>query len=770
MLGLGGLLALAVLLCGLPLQAQARWISFGGLDDAQAPDVQVLTSNVEKTVIAVEVPGVSVEDVVVGSARYQRLTLPECGTTVEVGSPELPMIRATIAIPFGAEPTLRVVERSSETHPGYRIYPFQQPTTDASDSRSFSIDHHVYGQNALYPATRAWLGDEGIWRDLNVVVIEVAPFRFNPATGDLEVTTSITVEILHNAGRDASFLQEGEAGISPRFERLYRGQVLNLDAIGVTGEVARPSVDDPGTQYLIITHPDFETAIQPLADWHQRRGLRTEVLVMNTTSYTQVKNEITNRYNNGELDYVLLVGDVNYIPVYYWSGHLSDIWYACITGSPDLYADLGLGRLSVTSASQVEDQVDKILLYAKSPPLGDWLMKVVLVAHKEGAPGKYVGCKEYIRNYIISGHGLTIDTIYGHLSSGTNAAVTAAINDGRNIVNYRGHGMTGYWQAWSYYNENWTTGNVYSLSNGEQTPIVFNIACNNHQIQYACLGEVWMSKYPGAAVASLGASDPSYTTPNHDFDKQLFDAIYNEAIWDIGYVLNDASYETMMLHGYYGQENTKMYFWLGDPATEVWTAIPSQLDGEHPGTVPLGPSSFTVTVTSGGSPVQGALVCASKGTEVHETGLTNFSGQVTLSIDVATPGELLVTATKHDYLAYEGEALVGDSPITITLVPDQTSVPRGGTLSLTAHVENTTNVQQTFDGWTMVELPNGNPFGPVAGPQTVTLGPYGSAQKALSHAVPMNAPLGMYTYFGYVGTYPGTVWDEDSFDFQVTTE
>jgi|GEM_PF-3819032 len=53
MLGLGGLLALAVLLCGLPLQAQARWISFGGLDDAQAPDVQVLTSNVEKTVIAV---------------------------------------------------------------------------------------------------------------------------------------------------------------------------------------------------------------------------------------------------------------------------------------------------------------------------------------------------------------------------------------------------------------------------------------------------------------------------------------------------------------------------------------------------------------------------------------------------------------------------------------------------------------------------------------------------------------------------------------------
>jgi hypothetical protein len=300
-------------------------------------------------------------------------------------------------------------------------------------------------------------------------------------------------------------------------------------------------------------------------------------------------------------------------------------------------------------------------------------------------------------------------------------------------------------------------------------PIVFNVACDNHQIQTTCLGEIWMSS-PGGAAASLGASNPSYTDPNHDFDKQLFDAIYNEAIWSIGYVLNDADYETIVSWGSYGQANARMYLWLGDPAMEVWTSVPDALDASHPGTVPLGPSSFTVTVTSGGSPVQGALVCASKGSEVHETGLTNFSGQITLSIDVLTPGTLDVTATKHDYLPYEGEALVGGSPITITLVPDQTSVPRGGTLSLTAIVENTTSVPQSFDGWTMVELPSHNMWGPAAGPQTVTLPAYHTVQKVLAHQVPMMAPLGQYSYFGYVGAYPSTVWDEDSFDFQVTAE
>jgi hypothetical protein len=210
--------------------------------------------------------------------------------------------------------------------------------------------------------------------------------------------------------------------------------------------VAPAGLDDPGTQYLFITHPNFEAAIQPLVDWHQKRGLRTEVLSTTTTSPTTIKNEITSRYNNGELDYVLLVGDVNYMPVYYWSGDLSDYWYACITGAPDYYADLAVGRLSVTTASQVEDQVEKIFTYAKSPPLDDWLMRVLLVAHREGAPGKYVGCKENIRTYWLAGHGLTIDTVYGHQSSGTNAAVTAAINNGRNIVNYRGHGMPTYWQ------------------------------------------------------------------------------------------------------------------------------------------------------------------------------------------------------------------------------------------------------------------------------------------------------------------------------------
>ncbi|KPJ54047.1 hypothetical protein AMJ39_01940 [candidate division TA06 bacterium DG_24] len=769
MRALAALLASAIVLSSGPVGIHAaapRWISFSGAGDAQAPRVEALGTSLEKTVVAVQVPGVWVEDVIAGEGtRFQRLRLPGCGTVLEVGSPELPAVRVTIAVPFGAQPTAKIIEASVQRYPGFRVYPCQEPTIDQEPtvgpdaSRSLAINREVYRRDALYPAQWTWLGMSGIWRDLNVVVVEIAPFRFNPVSGNLEVATSMIVEIGHNAQPGTGFVRDGQASVSPAFERLYRGELLNFDALSLE----RGSLDDPGTQYLFITPPCFETIIEPLVDWHQRRGLRTELLSISTTSPQVVKDEIVERYNNGELDYVLLVGDVNHIPAYYWSGHLSDYWYACVTGAPDLYADLAVGRLSATLGSQLAVQVEKILAYATSPPADDWLTSVLMVAHEAG-----VETKEYIRTVTLAGSGLTIDTAYGNEPTGTNAAVTAALNEGRNIVNYRGPGSTTAWAGWSYLGESWTNGNVYALTNGDRTPIVFNIAAYTHSIPDTCLGEAWLNHTCGA-VASLGASDPPYTAPNFDFDIGLFDAIYNEAIWNIGYVLNYADAE-IIPQGFWAQENVKMYFWLGDPATEVWTAVPIALDGSHPGTVPLGPSSFTVSVTSGGTPVEGALVCLWKGTEVHLTDSTDINGQATFSINVGTPGVVYVTATKHDYLPYEGEAVAGDPPVTITLVPDQTVVARGDTLRLIAYVENTTNTAQTFDAWTIVELPNGNPFGPVAGPRQVTLAPYASAQKILEHEVPENAPLGQYTYSGNLGAYPDVVWDEDAFDFDVIAD
>lgn len=72
---------------------------------------------------------------------------------------------------------------------------------------------------------------------------------------------------------------------------------------------------------------------------------------------------------------------------------------------------------------------------------------------------------------------------------------------------------------------------------------------------------------------------------------------------------------------------------------------------------------------------------------------------------------------------------------------------------------------------TKVTLPNGNtypPSGYLFGPYKVTLDSYQSKSGHLSHTLPIGAPLGPYTYHGYVGKPGEGVIDECQFDFTVT--
>jgi hypothetical protein len=160
-----------------------------------------------------------------------------------------------------------------------------------------------------------------------------------------------------------------------------------------------------------------------------------------------------------------------------------------------------------------------------------------------------------------------------------------------------------------------------------------------------------------------------------------------------------------------------------------------------------------------------------------------FSSIVTLSDNITEnhydvtgkePGAYYYQVRGHNrtgwgHFSPREEAIVTQgSLVTIELTPDQYYVSRGDRLSYTARATNQTGERQEFDYWAMVTLPNGNPYGPVYGPNSYSLPPYHSGQGRVSKRVPGVAPLGTYTYTGYVGEYPGNVWDSDEFDFEVT--
>ncbi|MBI5739095.1 MAG: carboxypeptidase regulatory-like domain-containing protein [Nitrospirae bacterium] len=185
------------------------------------------------------------------------------------------------------------------------------------------------------------------------------------------------------------------------------------------------------------------------------------------------------------------------------------------------------------------------------------------------------------------------------------------------------------------------------------------------------------------------------------------------------------------------------------------------------------------------------LYCDDDG-DGHMSGVI-YSGEICRTGCMTQPGD---DCNDHDALIYpgssegpDGDPTCGDAldndcdgatdaadpgcripPVTVTLVPDDGIVPRGGVLGYKAGFTNNSSSERTFMFWTYMTLPNGDRF-PAAGelsrPVAVTLSAGQSRRFHLTHNIPAMARAGSYTYHCNAGPYP-VVWETDSFQFTVT--
>ncbi len=110
---------------------------------------------------------------------------------------------------------------------------------------------------------------------------------------------------------------------------------------------------------------------------------------------------------------------------------------------------------------------------------------------------------------------------------------------------------------------------------------------------------------------------------------------------------------------------------------------------------------------------------------------------------------------------------------TVTLTPYGTPIEipaSGGSFSFNIAAANSGTTQVIGDVWCLVTLPGGSTYGPVLGPVLDLAMPGGwSNNRDRVQNVPASAPSGNYTYHAYLGLYPDTIWDTDSFPFTKLT-
>ena len=653
--------------------AQKSWVNFTN-SNPQLPVVQIEQQDASKLVLDISVPGMFVTNINEDGTSFQQIELFELETTQEVGMPQLPMINEVIGIPAEKLARYNIIEMTSQKLSDYTIYPFQTPSVDVQGGKSeqFVINNEFYNSDKSFPGENIVLGKPGVWRDVKISGFHFTPFTYNPSTKELEVITSLKVEIEFYGTDNVNNLTRSKE-ITPSFYNMYEKAIVNFNSLGYT-MITRDNTD---IKYLVITNTEAVDAIQPFVDWKNQQGFKVEVRVMEPgfTTPQNFKDYVIELYDNDGLEYILMVGDAypnggnsggpNDVPMYWWapSGEdpsYSDSWYTMMGGPDDHYADIAIGRFVYDNLGELELQIQKTMDHYFNPDAStNWAENVLLVAHGEQYPGKYTACKEEIRNFNYALQNPIFTQCYGGAGATNNDIVNWVNTTSGGYFNYRGHGSATAFTGWGP-SGNFTATNVNQFTNNNRLFVCTDVCCDNMNIvahSGNCLCESFM-KSPVGAIAINGAIIPSYTIPNHDYDKEMYKAVFHEGIFNIGYVTNFANVTVLNNHGTIGRSNVRTYLWLGEASLEAWTLQPAELLVNHDPQLFLGLAEFSVTVMGNSAPVENARVCISNadGT-IYAIGFTDGSGVVTVIFDspVQNPGLATVTVSGNNFLPYQSE-------------------------------------------------------------------------------------------------------------------
>jgi glucose/arabinose dehydrogenase len=128
-------------------------------------------------------------------------------------------------------------------------------------------------------------------------------------------------------------------------------------------------------------------------------------------------------------------------------------------------------------------------------------------------------------------------------------------------------------------------------------------------------------------------------------------------------------------------------------------------------------------------------------------------------------GELYVTSYATNGTLHR---FVCEAALSITLTPLNPPIilpPTGGQVRGQAVITNSNGASQTFQFWTVLTFPSGNTRTGMQ-PATITLDAGQSTTRNVRQNIPANAPAGVYTLTGHVGTFPSPIEASSSFTFE----
>jgi len=534
-----------------------------------AVEVIVLDPTPGQTVVRYDFGPFSSKTVEIGGVDFQSISLNGEINSYDKGLPALPRVSRSVVVPDSDKMSIEVIDARFHEIEDIHIAPSKGILNRKTDPASvpYTFDS-FYRTNAWYPRNIASHDTPYILRDVRGMVVTTVPFQYNPARGALRVYDTITVRITGTTGPAAvNALTDKAKKPSRAFQKLYNTQFINPPGGG------RYTPLDEDGELLVITYDSFNSNVQPLATWKNSNGITTTVVNVSTigNNSTNIKNYIQSYYNSNNLAFVLLVGDAAQVATLQHSGAAADPRYSLVAGG-DNYPDIFIGRFSATTTSHVDTQVERTIEYEQGVHMGNWFWKGMGVASSEGAGYGHNGESDkvhmgYIRNDLLAYGYTSVDEIYDPGAS--SSQVSSALNAGRGIANYCGHGWK---QGWS--TSGFSNSNVNNLTNDNMLPFITSVACNNGEFDSGtCFAEAWLqathSGEPTGAVGVYASTISMSWAPPMEGQDEFIDRYCAETYDTYGCLCFAGSCKMMDRYG--GSGRTEFNHWtvFGDPSLSV---------------------------------------------------------------------------------------------------------------------------------------------------------------------------------------------------------
>lgn len=330
------------------------------------------------------------------------------------------------------------------------------------------------------------------------------------------------------------------------------------------------------TNYIIVSVPKYSQAVNRFAEWKRTMGYSVTIYLDENWTIDKIKQRIFNE-NIGER-FVLIVGDHEDVPAEYIDKSVygisftfwSDYHYAVNNADDEEIPSSYVGRISVSSLSEANTALDRIINYEKSPILDDSFYNTMLsCAYFQDGKDKdnngniipadgyedrrFVLTAERIRNYLLN-KGKQVDRIYAKTDNciplnwnndvfangdsipdslrignfawgGSQMDVVNKINDGTFCVMYNGHGTN---IGWSNFGSIFFVTIPQWITNGEKCPVVLSFTCStgNFKSINSCFAERLQRTENGGSVGIIAATRESFSGYNDALAEGLIDTFW----------------------------------------------------------------------------------------------------------------------------------------------------------------------------------------------------------------------------------------------------